>query len=154
MFKHLTLNQIVARIKELGNSHAQIKQVGYGDFADLNSEDKNYPCFLFDVDSPTISPKSKKTSYSFQFLFMDLANVAEKSKENELDVWSDLTSIAEDIFALMRNPNYLNEDWTFEDDVSGEYLRETEKDIILGLKFTVRISTNMNNNRCQVPTNG
>lgn len=154
MFKSLTLNQIVTRIKEIGNSHAQIKEVGFGDFVDLNAEDINYPCFLFDVDSPTISPLSKRTTYSFQFLFMDLANVAENSKENELEVWSDLTSIAEDVFALMRNPEYQTESWTFEDDVSGEYLREAQKDIIMGVRFTVKIGTFMNNNRCQVPTNG
>lgn len=155
MFTSLTLNQIVARIKEIGNSHAQLKLTEFGDFVDLNAENNLvYPCFLFDVNNPVISPLGRTTTYSFEFMFMDLANVAEKSKQNELEVWSDLTSIAEDIFALMRLPEYQKETWTFEQDASGEYLREVQKDIITGVRFTVTISTFYNNNRCQVPTNG
>lgn len=148
----LTLNQVIAKISLIANSHKQLNYYNHGDLVDVISEgDLSYPALVTDMVSPSISPLNKEVSFPFTFLFADLANVAENSRDNETEVISDLILIAEDIIAQLKNPIF-DEYWEVDEPSGGEVLKEKFRDIVIALKITINIKVRFDTNRCQVPT--
>jgi len=146
----LTLNQVIKRIQTIANNHAQINFYQHGDIVDVLQKDIPYVAVITDLNTITIDPIARLTTFNFRFWFSDLADVSEDSKDNEIDVQSDLISIAEDFIALMRDPS-LNEEWIIDVASNGTLLREQFSDIVLAWMFDINIKTRYNSNRCQVP---
>lgn len=148
----MTLNQVIERLKTLALGHKQINSFREGDLVDiLNERDIDYPMCLVQILPGSISRTSKQTNFNFAIYLLDLVNVSNDAKSNELEVQSDLTSIAEDMIALINYPGYLDT-WTPSNEAQLEYFNEKFEDLVTAARITLTISTRYDANRCQVPT--
>ena len=148
----MTLNQVVSRLEKLASSHKQINHVYTGDVAEwLSNGEVLYPAIFIDTTTGSISKDNRATGWDFEVWFCDLADVAESTKSNELEVQSDLTSIAEDYKAMLVYSGYL-QDWTIGEMSQLTYYKEKFEDIVIAVKMMVRVDVRFDSNRCQVPT--
>jgi hypothetical protein len=152
----MTLNNIITRLRAFAESHKQIKYVDCGDLIDmLIQKDLVYPCCLIELLPGEIGLEKRVTNFAFKIWFCDLANVASESKRNELDVESDLTSIAEDYVAMLdfearKNAPFNLLTKTF----PVTYYTEKFEDIVIAASININIGTMYAGNRCQVPATG
>ena len=140
----LTLNQIVKQITNYANQHAQINSVVFGEFYNkLSNGDIVYPAMFFNVDQSRIL--EKQTQFSFEIYLMD-----RKLQESDgLEVLSDMTLIAQDIVAFMRNNSNPYEVST---NIPMEYFVESDPDYLAGLRLLIDVTISNINNRCEIPT--
>ena len=149
----LTLNQVITRLETIGRSHKQIKECRTGDtLVFLKGGDLEYPACLIELLPGVISRTEKKSGLEFSIKLCDLINLAEDSKENEIEVQSDLLSIAEDLISMYCDPQY-QDTWTVVAEVPFEFQYEQLKDYVSALSMTVTIWKRFDANRCQVPIN-
>lgn len=147
----MTLVQIVNRLRTIILAHKQVRSYNRGLISDfLTDHTTKYPAvFLNDVGG-AISLIQHTSSLNFRLYFVDLVHVASDTKDNELDVLSDMVSLAQDIVSEISNPNYL--DWK----ISVENLQlivENEGDMHAGCYLDFTVSVIFTQNRCEVPTN-
>ena len=148
----MTLNQTVARLKSLALSHKQINTVFYGPIVDaLQGGDISYPACFIEHNSGVVSKTDKQTSHKFTIWFCDLVNVAQDARENDDEVESDLTSVAEDYFAMVHSTVY-QDTWNVSEDIQLTYYQEKFEDLVGAVAFDLTIGTPFLSNRCQVPT--
>ena len=148
----MTLNQVVARLEKLASSHKQINHVYTGDVVEwLSNGEVLYPAILIDTTTGSISKDNRATGWDFEVWFCDLADVAENTKSNELEVQSDLTSIAEDYKAMLVYNGYLT-DWAIGEMSQLTYYKEKFEDIVIAVKMMVHVDIRFDSNRCAVPT--
>lgn len=143
--KQLTLNQTVKLIKDIAQSHDQIKTVYFGDVWEFLAQTDNiYPAMFYSLTGSQINGKSLDMSFSLFFLDRQL-----QDETNETEVLSDQLLIAQDIISMLRFPKF---DWEIGDNVILEFFTENEKDYLAGVKADVTISFPMLSNRCQIPS--
>lgn len=148
----MTLNQVVSRLEKLASSHKQVNHVYFGDMVEwLSNGEVLYPAVFIDTAGGAISKDNRATGWDFEVWFCDLANVAENAKGNELEVQSDLTSIAEDYKAMLVFNGYLT-DWTVGETSQFSYFKEKFEDIVIAVKMLVHVDTRFDSSRCVVPT--
>lgn len=149
----MTLNEVLARIETISNAHRQINRFYYGSAVDflVNIKD-NYPAFLIEDTGGSMSISSKKTSITFKMFFVDLVNVSDDAKSNEVEVLSDMMSIAQDVLALLDDPRY--DDWDISPNVTMEFHTEEFDDMVAGVSIDVTIEVDYLVDRCQAPTTG
>jgi len=148
----LTLNQVVKRIQNLASAHKQINDNRVGPAAEwLANGDVKYPALFIDWSNGNISKDSKNVKINFEFWFCDLCNVSVRSRENELEVQSDLTSIATD-FKSMLDYTGFDESWDVSEGSGIEYFEEIFEDLVIAVKMTVGIELPYDSNRCDIPT--
>jgi len=148
----MTLNNIIQRLEALASGHLQLNSFYYGDVVNfLSREDISYPACFADMNTASISKAGKQTTFQFRIWLCDLVNVSENSKDNELDVQSDLMSIAEDLIAMMRYSGW-DDTWAIGENSSVQYYTEKFEDLVGALSFNIDISIRYDSNRCQVPT--
>jgi hypothetical protein len=139
----LTLNQIVKKITDYGNQHAQINFVLYGDVYDhLSQGEVVYPAMFFNLDSCQIL--AKEIQYTFGIYFMD----RQIETTEELEVMSDQLLTAQDIIAQIRNNA---NQWKVADGIPMTLFVESEPDVLAGVKADITITLASLNNRCQIP---
>lgn len=147
----MTLNQVIQRIKAIALAHKQIKRCEYGEIADILVDKKDLYALLWITDNGlSISTAGRVTSYPFRMFFVDLVNVAENSESNQLDVQSDMVSVAQDIIAKMNYSEY--SDWKVESLSPGRLLFDEENDVVAGVTLDITISTIYIQDVCEVPT--
>jgi hypothetical protein len=150
----MTLNQVVQKLEQLALSHKQINHFFFGEVVDwLANGDIRYPACCVEVNPSTISKDDHQTIYSFEIWFLDLVNVDMEANENELEVMSDLTSIAEDYIAMLNFTQY-QDIWTIGTTYQLEYFREKFEDLTIAVRFTCSIGVDNTTDRCQVPATG
>jgi len=151
----MTLKQIIKRIEGIANAHSQINHFFYGEFAEFTKiEDVVYPALFLEMqDVATISKDNKMTSYRFNFYFFDLLDISVDSNANELEIKSDLSSIAQDIMALLNFSDY-QDDWYISTENNVTFGKFQTPDLTIGVGVNVTIATRYNSDRCQVPLNG
>lgn len=147
----MTLNQVVKRIKTIALAHLQIKRCEYGEVEDILTDKKDQYALLWFTDNGAAIYNAGKTStFNFRFFFLDLVNVASDTEDNQLDVQSDMFSVAEDIFAKINNSTYT--DWRIDGISPGQILFDTENDVVSGVVFDVAISTIYTQDICAIPS--
>lgn len=147
----LTLNQIVRRIKLIVLAHQQIRNFYYGAPVDfLTDQTTRYPsAFLTDV--PAAVDLSQKTlTIGFRLFLLDLVNVSQNAKENELDVQSDMLSIALDLIAEFDLGVYT--DWKPAINSPVTLVREQDNDLVAGAMLDFSILVPYDRDACVVPT--
>jgi len=150
----LTLNQIIQRLETLALSHKQIKSFFVGDVADLLSyKDVEYPLCYVNVDAGQVSTSEKKTTFNFKVYFLDLLNVSDKALQNEWELKSDLTSIAQDYIAMVNYSGY-SKDWQTDVNYNLQIKTYDMNDVCVGVQVDIAVKTLFANNRCQVPATG
>jgi len=150
----MTLNNIISYIQTMAESHKQIKSFFFGLRDEwLSNGDIQYPAMFVELKTAKVSRITRNTTYSFVCVLADLSDVASHAQENEFEVESDLTQIAEDMVSLMQFESDKNSDFQSSKEVILEYFTDTLEDIDIAVGFQFDISTRYAANRCQVPTN-
>lgn len=146
----MTLNQVVQRIKNIVLAHKQVRSFNRGLISDfLTDHTTKYPTvFLNDVGG-SIGLLQNTSTLTYRLWFADLVHVAADTKENELDVLSDMYSLALDIVAEINNPNY--SDWRISIG-SLQLFVENEGDMHAGCYIDFTVTLMFTQNRCEVPT--
>lgn len=152
----MTFQQIVRRIKQLTLAHKQIKSFHRGYVADrLNDKDTVYATAILQDLGGSANLVGSDAVFNFRMVFLDLVHVASDTKDNELDVQSDMVSVALDILSQMGHDSY--SDWRLSPSNSLQLIYEGDDsegngDMYAGcaMDFTVRVP--FPRNVCQVPT--
>jgi len=132
-------------------AHKQVRAYHRGKIGDfLGEHTSKYPFVGLQETGGSISTTGHSSSINFRLFFFDLVHVSTNAKENELDVESDMVSIAQDIIAQLNNPNYT--DWRVSTDNSLTLHSEGEGDMYAGCYIDISISTAFTQNICQIPT--
>ena len=141
----ITLNQIIKQIELLATAHKQIKTVNNGPFdLFLENADNVYPACHFDVSSVSLS--GKNLSVGVSFFFMDRVL---HEKTNELDVFSDQLSIAQDIISQLQYDDFPFQIGT---NVPMEMFTDSTPDLLGGVKVDVTFDIPYLSDRCAVPS--
>jgi hypothetical protein len=147
----MTLNQVITRVRTLAESHKQLNGFDFGDVVDfLSKGDVKYPACYAEMSNSVLNRAERQTTYNFRIWLCDLVNVSDEAKGNELEVQSDLTSIAEDLIAMLTYPGFSDWDISFVSPI--QYYNEKFEDMVSAAAMDVSISVRFNSNRCQVPT--
>jgi hypothetical protein len=149
----MTLNQTVARLRDLAVNHKQINSFRYDNLIEfLNGSDLIYPVCLIEKQEPTIISKAdNQTKYKFRIWFGDLINLSKDARTNSNEVESDMMEIAQDYVAMLNYSGFYD-DWTITDTTNAVYSEEEFKDLIGTVYIDVEIATNFLSDRCHVPT--
>lgn len=148
----LTLNQVIKRIQTVALDHKQIKSFYFGKASDfLNDKELRYAgSFLMDT-GVVIDLAGKVTIYSFKMFLLDLVNVSNGAKENELEVQSDMMSVAHDLMALFDYSTYT--DWRVSQNNPVQLVAEEFSDMNGGVAIDFSISVQYLKDVCAVPSN-
>lgn len=148
----MTLNQVVARLERVTLNHKQLNHFYFGDMVEwLANGEVVYPAVFVDVATGGISKDNRQTGWDFDIWFCDLVNVSADARGNELEVQSDLTSIAEDFKAMLSYTGW-QDDWDIGESSAFAYYKEKFEDLVLACKMSVRIDVRFDSNRCEVPS--
>ena len=148
----MTLNQVIKRIETIALAHKQINDFREGDVVTfLKDSDIVYPACLCQILPGRISKVDKHTTVRIALYLCDLVNLSIDSKTNELEVKSNMLSVAEDLMAAFQYPSY-QLDWEMPEEGSVEFLDEKFEDMISAVLLTFDIKTRFDSNRCQIPS--
>lgn len=143
-----TYNQVITGLEQIATNHRQINTFGFGDIWEIaTSGDIIYPLMWADGEGVSVDIEAKTETYNFSILFMD---VVKNGEINENEVLSDQLSIAKDVLAQLKHPNY---PWT----VSGGGLEDfTERftDSVSGWRLSVSLILPFTSDRCVMPYEG
>ena len=147
----LTLNQIIKRIKTIALAHKQIRNFYFGVPTDFLTDKTTRYASAFLQDTPgTIDVAAKSFTIGFRLWLLDLVNVSQNAKENELDVQSDMASVAMDLLASFDYNGYT--DWKVGTGSGVELLREAFDDLVAGASIDFTITVPWNKDVCAIPT--
>lgn len=147
----MTLNQIIRRIKTLALDHKQVRNFYQGLVTDFLAEKTTlYPSVFLQSTGGLISTASKSVGVGYRLFFLDLVHVSEDTNTNELDVQSDMVSVAMDLLAQLNYPAF--NDWKISADNALQLLYENENDMTAGCYIDITISAPFTQNVCQAPT--
>lgn len=147
-----TLRSVSRRISLIVSDHSQMRSFFQNVEADewLNDKDTLFPAALLLDNGGIISPGGHATTLSFRLFLVDVVNVSEGTKLNELDVQSDMLGVAQDIIAQV-NRSGCN-DWFPNGDCVFQELADGDNVLYAGIvvDFSVRIV--FTQNICAIPT--
>ncbi len=147
----MTYNQVLKRIETIVRAHKQVRHFGRGLLTDfLSDKTISYAAVFLEDGGASINPGSNTASFSFRMRFADLVHVSGDTKENELDVLSDMFSVAMDIIAQLSYPGY--NDWRVSLTNNMQSLVEQDGDMYAGWYVDMQIAIMYSQNVCQVPT--
>lgn len=148
----LTLNQILARLRTLQQSHEQLNtflQAKPEDF-DIQGGDVIYPALFCEIVPGVIDRVSHLTNFNFKLYFYDLIKISEGTDNNQEDVFSDMMSVAQDYLAMLMSFNY-QDDWVIKDTANFEIKEQQTNDSVGGAVLDVGISIDFLADRCVIP---
>lgn len=147
----MTLNQIIKRIREISLAHNQLREFYFGVPTDfLTKKTTRYAGAFLQDTSGSIDPVGNIVNVGFKLFLLDLVHVATESKDNELDVQSDMMSIAMDLIAEMNHSSYF--DWKISASNPLVILREQLNDLVAGVVVDFTVSFPWGSSLCEVPT--
>ena len=139
----LSIKQILKRIEEFQQSHLQMKDYRYGDVTlHLADSDVKYPALFVDINPVKQDWQNKVTTHTVSFWIADLANVSNATRENEIDVISDLTQIYGD-FVLWLTSYQNQEDFVVRNITDGTYILNGNEDAAIILKFDASLDVDL-----------
>jgi predicted RNA-binding protein associated with RNAse of E/G family len=148
---NLSLNQVFARLQTIAKKLRQINDFKIGNPIDILTEgDLKYPALLGVLLRGNNNKADKKNYYQFRFLFCDIENVAQDAKTNQKELYSDLTSIANDFKNILHSIDYVY-DWEISSNSNVEYLEEQFKDQVMALQMDIEIGVWNDSGTCDLP---
>ena len=146
----MTLNQMIARIEAKSLAHLQVRNFYFGKATDFLTDKTTLFASVFLQDNGgVISLSGKEYSVSFRMFFLDLVNVAANAKENELEVQSDMLSVAKGILAAMNSGEYT--DWAISNSNNFQLVEEEFDDMVAGVVVDITIRTPSDDGYCEEP---
>lgn len=147
----MTLNQVIRRIKSLSLAHKQVRAFKRGLITDFFADKTSkYPAALLQDNGGNISTAGHAATISFRLFLADLVHVNADANDNELDVQSDMLSIAMDLVAEFNSGIF--DDWALSTDNVVNLLYEGDNDLHAGCYFDFSIRIMFAQNTCQIPT--
>lgn len=152
----MTLNGVIKRISEIATGHKQVRTFARGQVTDFTTDrTTKYPAVFMQDTAGKISMDGHAITVNYRLFFLDLVNVSENTKQNELDVLSDMLSVAADILAQINNNNF--DDWRLSSDNNLQFVSEGDDgesngDMVAGLYVDISMRTLYTQNICAVPT--
>lgn len=147
----MTLNSVIDRIKSICEAHGQIHSFGSNQLLTefLTGKTQDYATAFLQFTGGNISMAGQATTISFRLFFLDLVNRSEDTLGNEIDVQSDMLSIAQDILAKMNYGDYT--DWRISDSNSLTLVAQKFNDFLAGCYVDFNVRIKFTQNVCQVP---
>ncbi|GEP95573.1 hypothetical protein [Chitinophaga cymbidii] len=140
----MTLNNILALLKKFADDHLQINSYGQGPTDDMTVKDQLYAAMWVALLPSTYSEKAM--NHRMAVIFYDRLK---HDKSNELEVQSDMLSVAMDLVAYLRdNPDF---DINLTGDPSINYFTERFTDWCSGVEMTITIKDPKPLDRCVIP---
>jgi hypothetical protein len=147
----MTLNNIILRIKTIAESHKQVQRFAHGFLSDfLNDKTNVYPGVLIQDNGGVVSISNRSAEFNFKLFIVDLVHVSEETKYNEVDVQSDMISVALDLLTQFNRPEYT--DWRVSSENSIQLLAEEGADMYAGCVMDISVSVRYTQNACAIPT--
>lgn len=152
----LTLNGILARLRSLAESHAQLRTFYFGDPHEFDEPSEGehtdivYPACFVHAQPGTIDRKEHLINFNFKIYFYDLVKVSQGTENNETEVLSDMSGVAQDFMAMLMYSGY-QRDWIIKDLANFDLKTEQLNDMVAGVVVDVQIGVDFLADRCQVP---
>jgi len=108
-----------------------------------------YPSVFVQDTGGVINQSGREVSISLKLYFLDLVDISADAKENELEVQSDMLSVAKGIVAEMNNSTYT--DWAVTGSYNFQLVKEEFDDMVAGVVVDVTIRTPWDQNYCEEP---
>lgn len=151
----MTQKQLIQLIETISLDHKQIRSFFHNVEASewLNDHKAKYPAvFLLDQQG-SISVSGNSTTVGFTMFFVDMVHADDHTKQNELDVQSDMLQVAQDIMAQLNyptNPYALSGDNPFNFIVEGD--TESDNDLFSGVRVDFSIRQAFQQDVCAIPS--
>lgn len=146
----MTLNQIIKRVETIALNHLQIRGFYHGFVSDYTDDrDSKYSVCILQNNGGSLNHSQHIATVNFRMFLLDMVHVSEDSKGNELDVQSDMMSIAMDLISEFNNSEY--QDWRVETGNTIQFVTEEGPDYTSGIVMDISISAVWDINRCAVP---
>lgn len=146
----MTLNQVIRRIKALSLAHKQVRSFQQGLSSDMFADQTTkYPAVLLQDNGGLISTSGHATTLTYRMFLVDLVHISADTKENQLDVQSDMLSIILDLIAQMNQG--LFDDWMLSADNNLDFVYQGGDDLYAGCSIDFSLRTMFPQNVCQVP---
>lgn len=149
----MTLNQVIARIQAIALAHKQINHFYYGNLSEWLAQESGkvqYPACFVEHNTGAITSTGKTTTHNFRLYFLDLVNMVNEAGANETEVLSDMTSVAQDIIALMKDHAY-EDSWFVEGTATMTLYSEKLTDHVAGVSIDLPVQTYYLTDACAVP---
>lgn len=147
----MTFNNVISRIMAIALAHKQVRNFYSGLVQDFTTDHTTrYPSVFLERTGGNISTDGAATTLRFRMHIMDLVHVSQDSKQNELDVQSDMISIAMDIIAQMNSGNY--QDWRLSIENNLELVVEESGDMYAGVIIDFSLRIIFTQDLCQIPS--
>jgi len=113
--------------------------------------DVTYPALFCELKPVGgVSVATRQTTFMFGLYFFDLLDTAVNSQQNEYEIKSDMASIAQDFYAMLKYTDYQS-DWDISDSITMTIRDYELKDLCAGVSLDIEIGVRFDANRCQVP---
>jgi len=150
-----TYNNIIDKLKAIGNEHHQISTVTTGDIFDIDLS-KTTKYALMHINPVNVVTARYGLTYNFQIFVMDLV---EPDNSNEQQVYSSVLQICVDLISIFRNSRWqsagnddINDPIYFTD---GEYtlnpFTERFDQAVTGWVFQLGINVDNSFQTCNIP---
>lgn len=155
----MTLNQVIQELKQIAESHAQIKHFFFGEGVDWTKLVLPYPAVLLQLEAPVRLIRNGGAEIDFSIIVCDQIYETREDvndpvlRANSTEVMSDMLLIAEDLVALLDGPTT---EWVLRSDpVQVQMLSEVQlnQDTTAGVKIDFTLALSNIKDRCAVPVN-
>lgn len=138
----MSLNQVLQKIKLIGESHKLITSYYFGDVLDYTvSENARHGSFVCSLLGGTVV--RNQCTLRFGLSFFDWI-----PKGKEVSVWSDQLLILQDVVSQLSDPVY---DWDISESAEVRFFTEDYEDSVSGVQTEIKITFDYEADRCAVP---
>ena len=152
----MTLNQVIQRLQSIALAHRQINHFYYGNLAEWLAQETGkveYPACFVEHNTSAISSVSKLVTHNLRIYFLDMVNKVNNPGANENEVLSDMLTVAGDIIALFKQPDY-QDTWYIEGTAAMTLYSEKLSDYVAGVSIDLPVQTFYFTDACSVPATG
>ena len=150
-----TYNNLIDKLKAIGNDHHQISTVTTGDIFDIDLS-KTTKYALMHINPVNVVTARYGFTYNFQIFVMDLV---EPDNSNEQQVYSTVLQICVDLISIFRNSTWQSADnqdlnapiYFTEGDYTLEPFTERFDQAVTGWVFQIGINVDNSFQSCQIP---
>ena len=150
-----TYNNLIDKLKAIGNDHHQISTVTTGDIFDIDLS-KTTKYALMHINPVNVVTARYGLTYNFQIFVMDLV---EPDNSNEQQVYSTVLQICVDLISIFSNSTWQSADnqdlnapiYFTEGDYTLEPFTERFDQAVTGWVFQIGINVDNSFQSCQIP---
>jgi hypothetical protein len=140
----MTLNEIVAILRNMGITHKIIRTTFNGVAIDLLDTEVTYPAMTFVIDTANVSGQT--INYDVSMFFFDRLV---QGNDNEREVQSDQLEIAKDIISQLRWGGF---SFGISDNVRLAFFTDSTPELLAGVNAQFSLEVPFASDRCAAPS--